>query len=1029
MVTAMPWSDLDTDYHVWDLVAEQGYEDIADVVHPRDKTKRRKSTSNPSKSLPKKPPTEECRSPFTKKKGCTEILRNDYDQDILWDMLVFEGFLNNPDWELYVPLAAADASMRLTHADGRGDVITILNIVRAWCKQPDFKAKSAWCAKHGFTNKIRQVSNYVKSRLRTLSDLGLDVNSNGYPAKELCVATVISESIRLCGANLAIYRGHPSLGYKIIKTGRIVHLHELSSLNLLTRPSQFIVIMDDTFETRNVVRYAFAVTYEEAQTIYIKNNLGQNFEEALEVSTYSPVTFHLGIGILNIVKENLSYLKEELAEVCGDRVMIEIERHKLVVYCLRKDQRDVKGYVMQFTNTVADAVPKSGVEVPFPRSGGSIRVVVTDGWVVDNVLLPWQQRSVHIMELKRSHLSAEYVKCRLDQFGEILMVKEYPAETKDELKRWGFATFASHTSVHKLIESDFRDDLMCCESETAREIIDTSQHTDRAFVRNDVQTMRVTSHIREKRGWSGMTNFVKKLRQVLDGSVDTKTICFVPMVASLESHLSVELRFDGCRAAASSREILSCTKYCGEPILVSPLNGHGAFRISWRLHEKLCKVVSNFLHSSDFRIRINRVNLTWPNTAISGELFCIESAEIETIIQASNIITEIMFTPTVYKVPPRWDSFSLDTLSFEKVMESSKTFIDLNPAKSYLRIYGLRRNVRKATKDLDGIINGDTSIDLHDERLSSNIMIKLASDFGLELTGLAQKCRADSLVLDIVHRRLDFGENIESKDRILEYLRNNYGNHEMTAEIRNRETGDECQTCFTPLSEHLNNVCLLTCGHSYCLECIHTQIDVSLETKAFPISCVSCNVPIPLQTLSGLCIFFGGRNKLTRAAVSSFTTHDSNIIGFCHTLDCNGIVHVSKTRNGAELKCVLCSTRQCPDCRYDYHPDMSCDEFMGDIGLDIWLNADPDRRRCPNCSQPIEKEGGCNHVQCRSCSSHLCWVCMRYFDNRKSCYNHLNYDHGGYNWLGPSVSDWARTGLHWKQKVVNLTTLSSLVAP
>ena len=789
VVTIMAEYNLDTDDHLWH--------------HVTDRRKGRKSRSKRAEPLHNKPSTEKAHIPFAKKMCYTELPCNGYKQDMIWDMLVLEGFMNNPGWEIYAPSTETDSSLRLKYADGRGDAITILNIVRTWCKQPDFKAQSAWCRKHSFTDKIRQVSNYVKSRLRTLSDLELDVNSNDYPAKELCVATVISESIRLCGANLAVYRGHPSLGYKIFKTGRTVYLHELSSLNLLTKPSQFIVFMDGTFETGNVVRYAFAVTYEEAQTIYINNNLGQNFQKALEISIWTPATFHLGVGMLNIVKDHLSYLNDSLIAFCGKSLILETEHHKLVVYCLRKDQRNVKDYVMQFTNGVADAVPKTGWEVPFPRSESSIRAVVTDGWVVNNILLTGQQRSIHIIEMKLNHLSAEYVKVRLDQFGEILTVKEYPAETKDELKRWGYATFALPKSVRKLMESDFRDDLMCCDSESTQEIIDVSQHTIHAFVRNDVQTMRVTSHRQGKHTGTGVANFVKRLRQVLDGIVDTKKVCFVPVVTSLESQLSVELRFDGCRVAASSQEILSRAKYGGEPIHVSPLNGHGAFRVSWRLHENLCKVVSNFLQSSDFRCRINRVNLSWPNTTISKESFCIESVEIETIMQASNIITGLMFMPTVYRVIPGCNSFAMDALSFDQLMESSNTFIDKKI--SHLHIYGLRRNVRKAIKDLDDITSRSTSIDLQNEGLSSDIMIKLVSDFGLELTGLAQHCCSDSVVLDVVHRRLNVGKNIKSEDKILEYIRSNYPNQEMNTEIGNTESCDECQTCFTPLSGHLDN--------------------------------------------------------------------------------------------------------------------------------------------------------------------------------------------------------------------------------
>lgn len=38
-----------------------------------------------------------------------------------------------------------------------------------------------------------------------------------------------------------------------------------------------------------------------------------------------------------------------------------------------------------------------------------------------------------------------------------------------------------------------------------------------------------------------------------------------------------------------------------------------------------------------------------------------------------------------------------------------------------------------------------------------------------------------------------------------------------------------------------------------------------------------------------------------------------------------------------------------------------------------WLNKFT--QDCPACKSPIEKNGGCNHMTCRTCGGHFCWVC------------------------------------------------------
>lgn len=53
-----------------------------------------------------------------------------------------------------------------------------------------------------------------------------------------------------------------------------------------------------------------------------------------------------------------------------------------------------------------------------------------------------------------------------------------------------------------------------------------------------------------------------------------------------------------------------------------------------------------------------------------------------------------------------------------------------------------------------------------------------------------------------------------------------------------------------------------------------------------------------------------------------------------------------------------------------------------------WL--DNNTRRCPSCSVPITKNGGCNHMRCSHCHASFCWQCMRL---RTSCtFNRCQYN-------------------------------------
>ncbi|QPG73077.1 hypothetical protein FOA43_000382 [Brettanomyces nanus] len=51
-----------------------------------------------------------------------------------------------------------------------------------------------------------------------------------------------------------------------------------------------------------------------------------------------------------------------------------------------------------------------------------------------------------------------------------------------------------------------------------------------------------------------------------------------------------------------------------------------------------------------------------------------------------------------------------------------------------------------------------------------------------------------------------------------------------------------------------------------------------------------------------------------------------------------------------------------------------------------WIVANT--KDCPKCSSPIEKNGGCNHMVCRSCQHQFCWVCLKDW----ACHGNMNYN-------------------------------------
>ncbi len=56
------------------------------------------------------------------------------------------------------------------------------------------------------------------------------------------------------------------------------------------------------------------------------------------------------------------------------------------------------------------------------------------------------------------------------------------------------------------------------------------------------------------------------------------------------------------------------------------------------------------------------------------------------------------------------------------------------------------------------------------------------------------------------------------------------------------------------------------------------------------------------------------------------------------------------------------------------------------------MEEDPaNRKKCPNdrCGAFIEKNGGCKHMECTKCGTHICWQCMAKFSSGQDVYAHL----------------------------------------
>ncbi|PWN37653.1 uncharacterized protein FA14DRAFT_176940 [Meira miltonrushii] len=95
----------------------------------------------------------------------------------------------------------------------------------------------------------------------------------------------------------------------------------------------------------------------------------------------------------------------------------------------------------------------------------------------------------------------------------------------------------------------------------------------------------------------------------------------------------------------------------------------------------------------------------------------------------------------------------------------------------------------------------------------------------------------------------------------------------------------------------------------------------------------------------------------------------------------------------------MCGNRQCAKwscrtCRAEDHTPLTCQQSLGTLRWDDKRHiekylSDAIIRRCPNksCFTPIEKAEGCNHMECRKCGTHFCYLCRK--DISVNVYQHF----------------------------------------
>lgn len=140
-----------------------------------------------------------------------------------------------------------------------------------------------------------------------------------------------------------------------------------------------------------------------------------------------------------------------------------------------------------------------------------------------------------------------------------------------------------------------------------------------------------------------------------------------------------------------------------------------------------------------------------------------------------------------------------------------------------------------------------------------------------------------------------------------------------------------------------------------------------------------CNVRVPEDLVLTLVTRAVMREKYQQFAFKDYVKSHPEL-RFCPGPNCQIIVR-SREIAPKRSVCTSCNTSFCFKCGMDYHAPTDCQvirkwltKCADDSETANYISANT--KDCPKCHICIEKNGGCNHMQCFNCKYDFCWMCL-----------------------------------------------------
>lgn len=196
-----------------------------------------------------------------------------------------------------------------------------------------------------------------------------------------------------------------------------------------------------------------------------------------------------------------------------------------------------------------------------------------------------------------------------------------------------------------------------------------------------------------------------------------------------------------------------------------------------------------------------------------------------------------------------------------------------------------------------------------------------------------------------------------------------------TKTIEDKNNNSMCEICFEG-TDCLN----ANCGHNnFCRDCwkMYIKSQVMSEGNGNGIFCpaLKCDFQLDDSMVLNLLSDPDVKAKYQYLVSNQFVVCNRQL-KFCPEANCHIVIKSDLIQSSVQCKC---GHFFCFQCGETMHLPVKCETLKrwetlmaSDYGSKKWIyeNTKP----CPSCSTPIQKNGGCNHLNCAKCGTDFCWV-------------------------------------------------------